>query len=224
MEQEELERDRKRVNDLTATRCWPSRYAPRAARRASSRRGARSEAPADVFEGARRHRVRGRHRGRERDHRDDRCGVSRPRDPRRGIRRDPKGKRATAVTSGSSIRSTARLNFVHGFPYYAISIALVHGTDITHAVVLDPVHDELFTAVKGKGAQRNGAPIRVSAARAFDDALVGTVFPTRRARSCRATSPIFTSLAGQCGGMRRAGACALRPRARRAPDASTASG
>src|SRR4051812_48841298 len=35
------------------------------------------------------------------------------------------------------------MNFVHGFPYYAISIALTHNGDLTHGVVLDPVHDEL---------------------------------------------------------------------------------
>ena len=54
------------------------------------------------------------------------------------------------------------VNFVHGFPYYAVSIALTHGQEITHAVVLDPMHDELFTAINGKGAQLNGTPIRTS--------------------------------------------------------------
>ena len=46
-------------------------------------------------------------------------------------------------------------NFLHGFPYYAVSIALANRNDVTHAVVLDPVHDELFTAIRGRGAQRN---------------------------------------------------------------------
>ena len=54
------------------------------------------------------------------------------------------------------------MNFVHGFPYYAISIALTENGEITHGVVLDPLHDELFTAVRGKGAQLNGSPLRVS--------------------------------------------------------------
>ena len=101
------------------------------------------------------------------------------------------------------------LNFVHGFPYYAISIALAKNDDITHAVVLDPVHDELFTAVKGKGAQRNGAQIHVSACTRLSDALVGTVFPTRRSPKLPGYLPVFNALAGQCAGIRRAGACAL---------------
>ncbi len=102
-----------------------------------------------------------------------------------------------------------RVNFLHGFPYYAISVALVHGTDITHAAILDPVHDELFTAVKGKGAQLNGAPIRVSACTHLEEALVGTVFPTRRSPRLAAYLPIATAMLGRCGGVRRAGAGAL---------------
>ncbi len=101
------------------------------------------------------------------------------------------------------------LNFVHGFPYFAVSIALAKNDDITHAVVLDPVHDELFTAVKGKGAQRNGAPIHVSACTRLADALIGTVLPTRRSPKLAAYLPVFNAVLAQCAGIRRAGACAL---------------
>jgi myo-inositol-1(or 4)-monophosphatase len=100
-------------------------------------------------------------------------------------------------------------NFVHGFPYYAISIALTHNGDLTHAVVLDPLHDELFTAVRGKGAQVNGAPLRVSACTRLEEALVGTVFPTRKSSKLPGYLPVLGALMGRCGGMRRAGACAL---------------
>jgi myo-inositol-1(or 4)-monophosphatase len=100
-------------------------------------------------------------------------------------------------------------NFVHGFPYYAVSIALAHGTEITHAVVLDPVHDELFTAVKGKGAQCNGVAMRVSSCLKLSDALLGTVFPTREHPKLIGYLPILGSLMVQAGGVRRAGACAL---------------
>ena len=100
-------------------------------------------------------------------------------------------------------------NFVHGFPYYAISIALARGTEITHAVVLDPVHNELFTAAKGKGAYCNGTPLRVSSCLDLHNALVGTVFPTRESPQLAAYLPLFNALIGQCAGIRRAGACAL---------------
>jgi myo-inositol-1(or 4)-monophosphatase len=101
------------------------------------------------------------------------------------------------------------LNFIHGFPYYAVSIALAKNDEVTHAVVLDPAHDELFTAVLGKGAQRNGAPMRVSACTRISEALIGTVFPTRKSPKLPAYLPVFNALVGQCAGVRRAGACAL---------------
>ncbi|HET7097450.1 MAG TPA: inositol monophosphatase family protein [Casimicrobiaceae bacterium] len=100
-------------------------------------------------------------------------------------------------------------NFVHGYPFYAVSIALTHGADVTHAVVLDPVRDELFTAIKGKGAQLNGAAIRTSTCVRVDEALVGTVFPSRSSAKLPAYLPIFNALLAQCGGVRRAGAGAL---------------
>jgi len=101
------------------------------------------------------------------------------------------------------------VNFAHGFPYYAVSIALTHGDDITHAVVLDPLRDELFMAITGKGAQLNGAPIRVSACTALDKALIGTVFPTRESPRMPAYLPLLNALVVRCAGIRRAGACAL---------------
>jgi len=101
------------------------------------------------------------------------------------------------------------LNFVHGYPYFATSIALVHGTELTHAVVLDPVRDELYTAVRGKGAQLNGAPIRTSMCTELEAALVGTVVPTRKSPRLAPFLPVFNALAARCAGLRRAGACAL---------------
>jgi myo-inositol-1(or 4)-monophosphatase len=80
-------------------------------------------------------------------------------------------------------------NFIHGFPYYAVSVALAHGTEITHAVVLDPVHDNLFTAVKGKGAFHNGTQIHVSACLNLSDALVARSFRPARARRWRPICP-----------------------------------
>jgi len=101
------------------------------------------------------------------------------------------------------------LNFVHGYPYYAISIALLDGARITHAVVLDPVHDELFTAVRGQGAHLNGAPLRASSCTRLANALVGTVFPTRASPRMPSYLPMFNALVTRCAGIRRAGACAL---------------
>ena len=90
-----------------------------------------------------------------------------------------------------------------------MSIALTHGSEVTHAVVLDPVHDDLFTAIKGKGAQQNGTPIRTSTCVRLEDALVGTVFPARGSPSMAGYLPVLNALVPRCAGIRRAGACAL---------------
>src|SRR4029453_7077978 len=98
-------------------------------------------------------------------------------------------------------------NFAHGYPCYAVSIALAHGPELTHAVILDPVRDELFTAAKARGAQLNGVAMRVSACTVLERALIGTVFPVRDSPKLAAYLPIFQALIGRCAGIRRAGAC-----------------
>jgi myo-inositol-1(or 4)-monophosphatase len=100
-------------------------------------------------------------------------------------------------------------NFAHGYPYFAVSVALLHGQDITHAVVHDPIHDELFMAKRGKGAQLNGSAIRVSACTALAHALVGTVFPRPASPRLPAYLGVFSSLVPRCAGIRRAGSGAL---------------
>ena len=95
------------------------------------------------------------------------------------------------------------VNFIHGFPYYAVSIALVHGTEVTHAVVYDPVHDDCFTAIKGKGAFRNGASLRVSDVhRPGPGAGRYRVSHARKARNLRPTCPrstTWSASAPDCG-------------------------
>ncbi len=100
-------------------------------------------------------------------------------------------------------------NFIHGYPHYAISLALTHGSDVTHAVVFDPVHDELYTAISGKGAHLNEIPIRTSTCSELEHALVGTAFPSRESTQLPEYLTLLHALEARCGGLRRAGACAL---------------
>ena len=65
-------------------------------------------------------------------------------------------------------------NFVHRFPFVCTSIALVIQKQIVVGVVYNPVLEELFTAVKGKGAFLNGQSIRVSSKDQLDQALLAT--------------------------------------------------
>ena len=53
-------------------------------------------------------------------------------------------------------------NFLHGFPHFAVSIALEHRGIVTQAVVYDPGRNDLFTASRGRGAFLNEGRIRVS--------------------------------------------------------------
>src|SRR5512145_1928341 len=53
-------------------------------------------------------------------------------------------------------------NFIHGFPQYCVSVAVEHRGALAHAVVYDPVRNELFTATRGRGAFLNDQRIRVS--------------------------------------------------------------
>jgi myo-inositol-1(or 4)-monophosphatase len=102
------------------------------------------------------------------------------------------------------------VNFVHGYPHYAVSIALVHGTEVTHGVVLDPAHDELFAAAKAKGATCNGVTIHVSACLRLSEALISTVLPSRDSKKLAPHLLALDSLAAQCSGVRLSGSCALQ--------------
>jgi len=102
-------------------------------------------------------------------------------------------------------------NFVRGIPHYAISIACLHKGKPEHALVLDPVRREEFTASRGRGAQLNGRRIRVSKRSTLDDALLGTGIPFKNHcdDKLESYSKSIEVLAGQCAGIRRAGAASL---------------
>jgi len=53
-------------------------------------------------------------------------------------------------------------NFLHGFPWYAVSIAALVEGELTAGAVLNVANGELFTATSGGGARLNGQPISVS--------------------------------------------------------------
>lgn len=100
-------------------------------------------------------------------------------------------------------------NFLHGYPQYAVSIALVIGGAMAAGVVRNVVSRETFAAVLGEGATRNDAPIRVSH---IDDpslALVGTGIPFRTPEQLRPYLKQLEAVARATAGVRRAGSAAL---------------
>ncbi len=100
-------------------------------------------------------------------------------------------------------------NFIHGFPQYAISIALMQRGVVTQAVVYDPNRDELFTASKGSGAFLNDRRIRVSKRTRLDEALVGTGFPYRQLDHIDEYLHMFKMVTERAAAVRRPGAAAL---------------
>ncbi len=102
-------------------------------------------------------------------------------------------------------------NFIRGIPHYAVSIACMYRGKIEHAVVVDPVRNEEFTASRGRGAQLNGHRIRVSDLGSLDGALLGTGIPFKNHCDDKLEpySKSIEILASQCAGIRRAGAASL---------------
>jgi myo-inositol-1(or 4)-monophosphatase len=68
-------------------------------------------------------------------------------------------------------------NFLHGFPVFSVSIAVAQANELQHAVVYDPLRQEIFSATRGQGAQLDERRIRVSKRNTLTGALIGTGFP-----------------------------------------------
>jgi len=109
------------------------------------------------------------------------------------IRRARPGDDILAEEGGGSQRGCDRLwvvdpldgttNFAHGFPWFAVSVALAVAGRVTVGVILQPLSGELFTAVRGGGARLNGHPLHVSATSGLERAFLATGFPYDRRRS-----------------------------------------
>ena len=100
-------------------------------------------------------------------------------------------------------------NFLHGFPQYAVSIALKHKGKLEVGVIYDPLRDELFTAKRGGGAMLNNRRLRVTNQSSLKGALIGTGFPFKTDQHLDAYVGMFRAITKDSAGIRRAGAAAL---------------
>ncbi|CAB9514799.1 Inositol-1-monophosphatase [Seminavis robusta] len=101
----------------------------------------------------------------------------------------PPGKEASAAAIASKLESASNswlwvvdpidgtTNFVHGMPLNCPSVAASFNGEVVVGVIFDPYRDELFTAVKGRGAQMNGEPISVGKQDCIGDAIVAMGSP-----------------------------------------------
>lgn len=100
-------------------------------------------------------------------------------------------------------------NFLHGFPFYAVSIACKIKNRIEHGVVYDPIRHECFSASRGRGAKMNDRRLRVSQQTQLSSAMLATSLPFRNSALAQRYMPTYEALLGKCAGIRCTGSAAL---------------
>ena len=100
------------------------------------------------------------------------------------------------------------INFLYGFPAWAVSIALEDGDGLAVGVVHSPVHGETFSAVRGEGARLGDRRLRVRDRRELSRAMVATGFSYEAERRAE-QAEVMRRLLPRARDIRRAGAAAL---------------
>ncbi len=100
-------------------------------------------------------------------------------------------------------------NYAHGFRRFCVSIALAIEGEVKTGVVYNPILDEIFTGIRGEGAWLEGEPLRVSAADAVKDALIGTGFAYDRGKRLSRDLDIYVKILPRAQSVRRSGSAAL---------------
>lgn len=101
------------------------------------------------------------------------------------------------------------LNFIRGFPHFAVSVALVAEGEVEVGAIYDPVRDELFTARRGAGAWCNGSALRVTGRPGLAGAFVTTGFPFRVHQHLDVFLAVFREVFLRVAALRRPGAASL---------------
>ncbi len=101
------------------------------------------------------------------------------------------------------------VNYAHGVPLFAVSIAYAEDGAVKLGVVYDPIADEVFSAERGRGAFLNGLPLRVSDAATLHQSLLVTGFPYDIRTNPRNNLELYTRLSLRSQGVRRLGTAAI---------------
>jgi myo-inositol-1(or 4)-monophosphatase len=101
------------------------------------------------------------------------------------------------------------VNYAHGIPIFAVSIAYAEDGQVRLGVVYEPMRDECFTAELGLGAWLNGKPIRVSENTDLDQALLVTGFAYDIRTNPHNNLDLFTHFMLRTRGVRRMGSAAV---------------
>jgi myo-inositol-1(or 4)-monophosphatase len=100
-------------------------------------------------------------------------------------------------------------NFAHGFPFFAVSIALEIEKEIVLGIVYNPQMDEYYEAVRGKGSSLNNNPINVSGTSNLDESLLATGFPYDIREKSEEIIKFFSKMIVRSQGVRRPGSAAI---------------
>ena len=100
-------------------------------------------------------------------------------------------------------------NYLHGHPQFAVSIAARQNGRMQHAVIFDPLRDEMYSASRGRGAQLNGRRIRVTHQRKLRRALLATGSPFRQAAQLDPWMRTLNALLPRVADIRRCGCASL---------------
>lgn len=101
------------------------------------------------------------------------------------------------------------MNFAHGFPFWAVSIALEHAGALVVGVVHNPLSGETFSASLGHGAVRDGRPIHVSATDRLEASLIATALPVDFAAEADRQTAYMRRFSTRTHSLRRTGSSAL---------------
>jgi len=99
-------------------------------------------------------------------------------------------------------------NYVHGLPFFSVSLALEHEGELLVGAIYNPVSGDCFSGVRGRGAFLNGAPIQCSDVASLDKAIGVVGFAARVERNS-AELAVFLEVLNECQSMRRTGSAAL---------------
>ncbi len=100
-------------------------------------------------------------------------------------------------------------NYIHQFPMFSVSIGVLSAGKLQAGVVFDPLHRELFSAVRSKGAFLNGQRFHVSRVNDLSEAIMTTGIPFRARNRYDEYMDSFRKISLATGGMRRGGSAAI---------------
>ena len=100
-------------------------------------------------------------------------------------------------------------NFLHGNPHFCVSIGVEKSGVLEHAVIYDPLRNEMYNASRNEGAQLNGRRIRVSAQPSLRNSLVTTGYPSRNLDNYDTWLACSNLVSRKAAGIRHTGSAAL---------------